>query len=47
LKNTRVIVASADARAAVEFEDEADLVLIKPVSVSDLGDLGTHLTALN
>ena len=32
---------------AVEFEDEAHLLLIKPVSVSDLGDIATRLAALN
>ena len=36
LDGTRIIIASADAQAVNMLEDEADLALIKPVTVSQL-----------
>jgi len=40
---TRVIITSADAQLADEFRDTADLVLVKPVSISQLCDLAGRL----
>lgn len=39
LNATRVILATADVRLADEMEGQADLVLLKPVSFSQLRDL--------
>jgi CheY-like chemotaxis protein len=39
LANVRVIVTTADARMGESLEDQADLVLIKPVSFQQLRDL--------
>ena len=44
LTGTQVIIISADALTAQTIEDEADLVLIKPVGLDQLGDLATRLT---
>lgn len=46
LAGTRVIVASADALAVEHLQDLADLVLIKPVSLSQLRDLSTRLASI-
>jgi two-component system cell cycle response regulator DivK len=43
LKDTIVIVATADARMGDSFRDEADFVLIKPISFTQLRDLTTRL----
>ncbi|HIE39052.1 MAG TPA: response regulator [Anaerolineales bacterium] len=43
LAATRVIVATADDRTAELLQDQADLVLIKPVSLNQLRDLSTRL----
>jgi DNA-binding response OmpR family regulator len=43
LQNTRVILATADPIVAETLRDEADVVLIKPVSYSQLRDLATRL----
>jgi len=44
LKNTRVIVATADAAATEgELSDKADLVLIKPIRFSQMRDLAARL----
>jgi DNA-binding response OmpR family regulator len=43
LVKTRVIVATADPRVAELLQEEADLVLIKPVSFSQLRDLAKRL----
>jgi DNA-binding response OmpR family regulator len=43
LAETRVIVATADPRLAETLQDEADLVLIKPISFSQLRDLAARL----
>jgi DNA-binding response OmpR family regulator len=39
LKNTRVLITTADALLGEYYRDEADSVLIKPVSFSQLRDL--------
>ncbi|MBN1956015.1 MAG: response regulator [Anaerolineae bacterium] len=44
LANTQVIVITADALTAETIQDKADLVLIKPVGLDQLGDLATRLT---
>ncbi len=41
--NTRVIVASADAISADELQNDADLVLLKPVGFRQLRDMATRL----
>lgn len=43
LKDTRVILATADPRMADMLDDKADLVLIKPISFSQLRDLAFRL----
>jgi CheY-like chemotaxis protein len=43
LVGTRVIVATADMRATDMLQDQADLVLIKPVSFTQLRDLAGRL----
>ncbi len=43
LVKTRVIVATADERLAETLEEQADLVLVKPISFSQLRDLSARL----
>jgi CheY-like chemotaxis protein len=43
LKNTRVIVATADARTGEMLHKTADLVLLKPVSINQLIGLANRL----
>lgn len=43
LAGTRVIVATADERMAETLREEADLVLVKPISFSQLRDLSARL----
>jgi CheY-like chemotaxis protein len=43
LTHTRVMLASADARMAQSMRKNADLVLLKPVSFSQLRDLAKRL----
>lgn len=43
LKNTLVIVASADARMADMIRPQADLVLLKPTTFSQVRDLAERL----
>jgi two-component system response regulator AdeR len=43
LAKTRVIVATAHPRMAESLRDEADLVLLKPISFSQLRDLASIL----
>lgn len=43
LNSTRVIVATAHPRMAESLRDEADLVLLKPISFSQLRDLAAIL----
>lgn len=47
LAGTRVIVATADPRMAETLEDEADLILIKPISFSQLRDLSARLRSVS
>ncbi len=42
LTNTRVIIASANSQIAATLQDQADLVLIKPISYFQLRDLATR-----
>jgi DNA-binding response OmpR family regulator len=44
LKETRVIITTADARLAETLREEADLVLLKPISFSQLRDLAARLS---
>lgn len=43
LTHTRVMVVTADAALADSMEDEADLSLLKPVSIRQLRDLAVRL----
>lgn len=45
LAETRVIVTTADARMAEMLHDQADLVLVKPISFGQLRDLAGRLSA--
>lgn len=45
LAQVRVIIVSADPRMADMLEGQADLVLIKPISFTQLRDLATRLIA--
>lgn len=47
LDQTRVIVATADAVVAESLRDQADLVLVKPISFNQLRDLATRLRPIN
>jgi len=42
LNNTKVIVATAYPRMAEDLQDDADLILLKPVSFIQLRDLATR-----
>ncbi len=46
LAKTRVIVATADARLAETLRKKADLVLLKPISFSQLRDLAARLASV-
>lgn len=43
LAGTRVIISTADAQMAQMVQDQADLVLIKPVSLPQVRDLAARL----
>jgi CheY-like chemotaxis protein len=43
LAATRVILATANSRHAEELQDQADIVLLKPVSIMQLRDLANRL----
>jgi len=43
LANTKVILATADAATAEMIEDQADMVLLKPISFKQLRDMATRL----
>lgn len=43
LAHTKVIITTADPRMAQMLDDKADLVLLKPVSFSQLRDLAARL----
>ena len=45
LKNTRVVLASADPQMASLLREKADLVLIKPISYFQLRELAARLRA--
>ena len=45
LAQTRVIVATADPRMADMLQDQPDLVLLKPISFSQLRDLAVRLAS--
>ena len=45
LAEIRVIVTTADARMAEMLHDQADLVLVKPISFGQLRDLAGRLSA--
>lgn len=47
LTETRVMLATADAAMAETLRSEADLVLIKPISFSQLRDLAKRLRPLD
>lgn len=40
---TRVILATADSRQANELQDKADIVLLKPISITQLRELANRL----
>lgn len=42
-KNTRVIIATADYHSADDVRDDADMVLLKPISFKQLRDLSARL----
>ena len=44
LVETRVIIATADPRMADMLKDQADLVLLKPISFGQLRDLAARLS---
>lgn len=44
LANTRVILATADERQAEMLTDEADIVLLKPVSPSQLKEMALRMS---
>ncbi len=41
--STRVILATADSRKADELEDKADIVLLKPISITQLREFASRL----
>jgi DNA-binding response OmpR family regulator len=43
LAQTRVIITTSDARLAESLEDQADLVLVKPVNFGQLRDMASRL----
>jgi two-component system cell cycle response regulator DivK len=43
LKNTRVVVTTADAQMGESMRGEADLILIKPITFTQLRDLTARL----
>lgn len=46
LVNTRIILTTADERQAETLQDEADIVLLKPVSPAQLRELAIRLKSL-
>jgi len=42
-ESTRVILATADSRQASELQDRADIVLLKPISISQLREFANRL----
>ncbi|MEZ4593179.1 MAG: response regulator [Chloroflexota bacterium] len=46
LHQTRVILATADYRSAEDLRDDADLVLLKPISFKQLRDLSARFNQM-
>jgi len=46
LSNTRIILTTADERQAETLQDEADIVLLKPVSPAQLRELALRLKSM-
>ncbi len=46
LQNAKIILTTFDSLLAEKFRDQCDFVLLKPVSFSQLRDLGIHLRTL-
>ena len=46
LRQTRVILATADYRTAEDLRDHADLVLLKPISFKQLRDLSARFNRM-
>ena len=46
LRQTRVILATADYRTAEDLRDQADLVLLKPISFKQLRDLSARFNRM-
>lgn len=42
-ESTRVILATANSRQADELQDKADIVLLKPISITQLRELANRL----
>jgi DNA-binding response OmpR family regulator len=42
-ESTRVILATADSRQAEGLQDKADIVLLKPISITQLRELANRL----
>jgi two-component system response regulator MtrA len=42
-ESTRVILATADSRRADELQDKADIVLLKPISITQLREFANRL----
>ena len=47
LAKTRIMLATADSRMAEKLRKEADLVLLKPISASQLRELASRLRSLS
>jgi DNA-binding response OmpR family regulator len=47
LAKTRIMLATADSRMADKLRSKADLVLLKPISASQLRELASRLRPLN
>jgi DNA-binding response OmpR family regulator len=45
LKDTRIIITTGEAHRAKDLESVADLVLVKPVSATQLSDLAARMVA--
>ncbi|NJN53361.1 MAG: hypothetical protein HC804_00575 [Anaerolineae bacterium] len=43
LKDTKVVLSTADSRVAAQLRENASLVLLKPVSFKELVELATTL----
>jgi DNA-binding response OmpR family regulator len=43
LKDTRIIITTGESHRAKELESQADLVLVKPISATQLSDLAARM----